>query len=46
MSDFYIAEASTPESYYYYYYALGKWFWTSPAFWPYLYLMEGAAKEA
>lgn len=45
MSDLYIAEASTPDSYYYYDYALGKWFWTSPAFWPYIYLMEGAASR-
>jgi len=45
MSDLYIAEASTPESYYYYDYALGKWFWTSPAFWPYLYLLDGSASR-
>lgn len=41
----YIAEQSAPDSLTYFDYAMGKWFWTSPDFWPYLYLFDGAASR-
>jgi len=45
MSDLYIDEASDPGSLFYFDYAIGEWFWSSPAFWPYLYLLDGASSR-
>ena len=41
MHNLYIPEGAQPESFFYYDYALGEWFWTSPAYWPFLYQFAG-----
>ncbi|MEX0331196.1 MAG: hypothetical protein AB3N64_07215 [Puniceicoccaceae bacterium] len=41
MHNIYIPEGASPDSFFYFDYALGEWFWSAPAYWPYVYRFEG-----